>query len=86
MELGGNLNAAKYYEDNQLYMNGQHDFISPLAIKYRKDLRKNAEIKAQNKDIIIKEEMEEAKNEEIKHNQVEKTETTAMPVMYTAKQ
>jgi hypothetical protein len=56
MELGGNLNAIKYFEANKLFTNGQHDFTLPLAAKYRQELSKLAESSVPSKKIIVPDE------------------------------
>eukprot|EP00826_Nyctotherus_ovalis_P051267 TRINITY_DN6397_c0_g6_i1.p1 TRINITY_DN6397_c0_g6~~TRINITY_DN6397_c0_g6_i1.p1 ORF type:complete len:248 (+),score=71.93 TRINITY_DN6397_c0_g6_i1:182-925(+) len=43
MKLGGNKAAKAYFDKNDLTLNGQHDYTSPLAAKYRTVLAKKAE-------------------------------------------
>ena len=38
MEIGGNKNAAMYYESNGLCMNGIYNYADPLAARYRDEL------------------------------------------------
>ncbi len=43
MELGGNHNAAAYFEKNGLHTEGAYNYSAPLAAKYRIELAKRAE-------------------------------------------
>lgn len=43
MKLGGNKAAKIYFERNDLIQAGQHNYKSPLAVKYRATLAKKAE-------------------------------------------
>ena len=40
MELGGNKAAKTYFDKNDLYAAGLHNYALPLAVKYRTDLVK----------------------------------------------
>lgn len=43
MELGGNKAAKAYFEKNDLFSAGQHNYSLPQAAKYRTELVKKAE-------------------------------------------
>jgi hypothetical protein len=43
MELGGNKNAAVYFEKNGMFMDGKPNHKAPQLSKYKQDLAKKAE-------------------------------------------
>lgn len=44
MELGGNKNAAVYFEKNGMYQDGKPNHKAPQLTKYKADLLKKVEI------------------------------------------
>lgn len=46
MEFGGNKLAKAYFEKNDLFAAGQHNYALPQAAKYRTELAKKAEAAA----------------------------------------